>query len=156
MGILGYFDVPFGIVMNLYQGNLESHILDSSADLTVGDAFKIASDLAHAMEHIHRIGIVHFAINPRSILVNDHAGVYQCALGGFGVRIKIVYDIPLISLLQSSKLIGSDMMHLKMVKGLESPDGGKGVLRIGYCAPEVTIRCASAILDDILDLIDHK
>lgn len=65
------------IVMELVEGQSLRWLLDDRGWLPVADAVRIAAQVAAALEHAHRRGIVHRDIKPANVLVPDSGGAVK-------------------------------------------------------------------------------
>ncbi len=63
------------IVMELVDGFNLRHILDRNGRLAVGDAVNIGSQVAEALDHAHRHGLVHRDVKPANVLVQPDGRV---------------------------------------------------------------------------------
>lgn len=63
------------IVMELVDGFNLRHILDRNGRLAVGDAVSIGSQVAEALDHAHRHGLVHRDVKPANVLVQPDGRV---------------------------------------------------------------------------------
>jgi hypothetical protein len=63
------------IVMELVEGKTLRRLIDDRGTLTVGDAVDISSQVADALEHAHRQGLVHRDIKPANVLVQPDGRV---------------------------------------------------------------------------------
>ena len=78
----GQVDDALYYVMPVVRGESLRERLDRERMLPVADAVRIASEVAGALEHAHRIGIVHRDIKPDNILLQDgHALVADFGIG---------------------------------------------------------------------------
>ena len=72
--------------MVLFQTTLHYFILDESVNIKVDMACSIALDIARGLSHIHDLGIVHFDVKPKNIMLNVRENnQIECAIGDFGV-----------------------------------------------------------------------
>jgi len=63
------------IVMELVEGKTLRRLIDERSRLPVGDAVDISSQVADALEHAHRQGLVHRDIKPANVLVQGDGRV---------------------------------------------------------------------------------
>ena len=63
------------IVMELVEGKTLRHLIDERGRLPVRDAVDISSQVADALEHAHRQGLVHRDIKPANVLVQSDGRV---------------------------------------------------------------------------------
>ena len=78
----GQVDDALYYVMPMVRGESLRERLDRERMLPVADAVRIASEVAGALEHAHRSGIVHRDIKPDNILLQDgHALVADFGIG---------------------------------------------------------------------------
>ncbi len=63
------------IVMELVEGTTLRHLIDERGRLPVRDAVDISSQVADALEHAHRQGLVHRDIKPANVLVQTDGRV---------------------------------------------------------------------------------
>jgi serine/threonine-protein kinase len=68
-------------VMPYFEGGTLAARLEREPQLSVGDAVRIAADIAAALEHAHAAGLIHRDIKPSNILFAGDAAL----LGDFGV-----------------------------------------------------------------------
>jgi len=78
----GEIDGVLFYVMPAVDGQSLRELLDSQAQLPVADAVRIVSEVASALEHAHRHGVVHRDIKPENILLHSgHALVADFGIG---------------------------------------------------------------------------
>jgi tRNA A-37 threonylcarbamoyl transferase component Bud32 len=70
------------IVMQLVEGQTLRRLLDERGQLPVRDAVRIATQVADALEHAHRHGLVHRDIKPANVLVANDG---QVKVTDFGI-----------------------------------------------------------------------
>lgn len=64
------------------QGQSLRDCRDSPWPLPIADAVRIASEVAGALDHAHRVGIIHRNINPKKIML--HCGTCRWPTSGSG------------------------------------------------------------------------
>jgi serine/threonine-protein kinase len=67
--------------MEFVDGDTSEKLLTEQGKLKVGDAVKIAIDIAHALDHAHSKGMVHRDIKPENILITRDGTVKLADLG---------------------------------------------------------------------------
>jgi serine/threonine-protein kinase len=72
-------------VMPYYDGGTLASRLDEEPQLPVGEAIRIAGDVAAALEHAHAAGFIHRDIKPSNILFSGG----QALLGDFGIARQV-------------------------------------------------------------------
>jgi eukaryotic-like serine/threonine-protein kinase len=78
----GNIDGVLFYVMPAVDGQSLRELLDSTPQLPIDDAMRIATEVASALEYAHRHGVVHRDIKPENILLHDgHALVADFGIG---------------------------------------------------------------------------
>ena len=93
---VGHTENPFCIITRLYPRNLDialkEHDEQGNPVLTLEDKFRIAYQLAVALQHLHSHGILHRDVKPEKIFLDEKNNV---RLGGLGLSMYapgLVYD----------------------------------------------------------------
>ena len=74
------------IVMELVRGRTLRQAMENAGPLPTTDAVRIAADVADALEHAHRAGLVHRDVKPANILLcDDPAGGVRVKVADFGI-----------------------------------------------------------------------
>ena len=76
----GEVDGTLLYVTPVVQGQSLRDRLDAQRQLPIADAVRIASEVAGALDHAHRLGIIHGDIKPENILL-QHGHVLVADLG---------------------------------------------------------------------------
>jgi hypothetical protein len=74
------------IVLELVVGETLESICSRSGALPPADAVRIAESILSALEHAHRVGVVHCDIKPANIMVTEHGGIKIMDFGTARVR----------------------------------------------------------------------
>ena len=74
------------IVLELVVGETLESISSRSGALPPPDAVRIADSILSALEHAHRVGVVHCDIQPANIMVTEHGGIKIMDFGTARVR----------------------------------------------------------------------
>jgi serine/threonine protein kinase/tetratricopeptide (TPR) repeat protein len=78
----GDIDGVLYYVMPVVDGNSLREMLNATSQLPVADAVRIVTEVASALQHAHRNGVVHRDIKPENILLHDgHALVADFGIG---------------------------------------------------------------------------
>ena len=83
---------PYLLLERLYGHDLRA-LLDERGALPFAAAFAVAGDVAAALAHVHRAGIVHLDVKPENVFVHLDGGVARAKLLDFGVAHRI-HDEP--------------------------------------------------------------
>ena len=121
-------------VMPNVQGHSLRERLIADRQLPVADAVRIASDVAAALDHAHREGIVHRDIKPENIMLQDgHALVADFGIG------KALSDVADDSLTQIGTSVGTPAyMSPEQAVG-ESIDGRSDIYSLGCVLYEMLV-----------------
>src|SRR6478752_5970475 len=82
----GAADGSLFYVMPVVEGESLRQRLDRDGALSVGDAVRIASEVASALDHAHRHGVIHRDIKPENVLLQDG----KALVADFGIALASV------------------------------------------------------------------
>jgi Tol biopolymer transport system component len=77
-------------VMPYVDGESLRHRLEREQQLPVGDAVRIASEVASALDYAHRHGVIHRDIKPENVLLHDGSAV----VADFGIALAVSQAAP--------------------------------------------------------------
>ena len=81
----GQADSTLYYVMPYVEGETLRDRLDREKQLPIGDAVRIASEVASALDYAHRHGVIHRDLKPENILLHDG----QPMIADFGIALAI-------------------------------------------------------------------
>jgi len=80
---VGEADLGLYVSMAFVEGKLLSELLHEQKTVQTNDAFQIGKDLLSAVKEIHRLGIIHRNITPKSIIIDSANHAYIMDFGGY-------------------------------------------------------------------------
>ena len=121
-------------VMPLVQGQSLRDRLDTQRQLPIADAVRIASEVADALDHAHRAGILHRDIKPENILLqNGHVLVADFGIG------KAISDAPGDTLTQAGMSVGTPAYVSPEQAVGEDVDGRSDLYSLGCVLYEMLV-----------------
>jgi eukaryotic-like serine/threonine-protein kinase len=121
-------------VMPVVQGQSLRERLDAQRQLPIADAVRIASEVAGALDHAHRVGIVHRDVKPENIMLQDG----HVLVADFGIG-KAISDTTADTLTQIGMSVGTPAyMSPEQAVG-EEVDGRSDLYSLGWVLYEMLI-----------------
>jgi len=130
----GEIDGVLFYVMPVVDGRSLRELLDSTSQLPVEDAVRIVTEVASALEHAHRCGVVHRDIKPENILL--HSG--HALVADFGIG-KALSDVDGAGFTQAGMNVGTPAyMSPEQAVG-EAVDGRSDLYSLGCVLYEMLV-----------------
>jgi len=121
--------IPY-LVMGYVRGETLSARLRREGRIGAADARRILADVAEALDHAHRHGIVHRDVKPDNIMIDDESG--RALLTDFGVAKATASGQ---TMTQAGGLVGTpQFMSPEQVAGAPDVDGRSDVYALGLTA----------------------
>ncbi len=121
-------------VMPVVQGQSLRERLDTQRQLPIVDAVRIASEVAGALEHAHRVGIIHRDVKPENIMLQDG----HVLVADFGIG-KAISDTTSDTLTQVGMSVGTPAyMSPEQAVG-EEVDGRSDLYSLGCVLYEMLV-----------------
>ncbi len=80
---VGEADLGLYVSMAFVEGKLLSEMLQAQKVLPQKDAFQIGKDLLSAVKEIHRLGIIHRNLTPKSVIIDSENHAHIMDFGGY-------------------------------------------------------------------------
>ena len=130
----GNIDGVLFYVMPAVDGQSLRELLDSTPQLPIEDAVRIVSEVASALEHAHRHGVVHRDIKPENILLHDG----RALVADFGIG-KALSDVEGAAFTQTGMNVGTPAyMSPEQAVG-EAVDGRSDLYSLGCVFYEMLV-----------------
>jgi serine/threonine-protein kinase len=130
----GNIDGVLFYVMPAVDGQSLRELLDATPQLPIADAVRIVSEVASALEHAHRHGVVHRDIKPENILLHDG----RALVADFGIG-KALSDVDGSTFTQTGTNVGTPAyMSPEQAVG-ESVDGRSDLYSLGCVLYEMLV-----------------
>jgi eukaryotic-like serine/threonine-protein kinase len=121
-------------VMPVVEGQSLRERLDTQRQLPIADAVRIASEVAGALEHAHRVGIIHRDVKPENIMLQDG----HVLVADFGIG-KAISDTTSDTLTQVGMSVGTPAyMSPEQAVG-EEVDGRSDLYSLGCVLYEMLV-----------------